>query len=207
MKINVIMRNFVLTIVILIFIYSYKISFSKQDYLKIYQNGAPNYKKNYNELKKNYELMLENYDFIPAEIINLSIKKVNNLFLVNKGSSDNVQNNSFIVNEDGLVGEIVKVYKNVSIVRLITSKYTNIPVEINNCFGTLRVKNNKYIVSDLINCSDVKKGDPVFTSKYNYSSSNILIGSINKINNNNLYIKYSFNPYKLRYVGIINDSH
>ena len=207
MKIDHIIRNFVLSFAILIFIYSYKISFSECNYFKMFQKTIPNYEENYKSLKNNYELIRENYSFIPAEVINASVKKINNLFLINRGSEDNIKNNSFVVNEDGLVGEVIKVFNKYSVVRLITSNDTNIPVEINNCYGTLKVKRNKYYVDDLINCDDVKKDDPVFTSKYNYSSSNILIGKISKTNNNKLYIKYNLNPYKVRYVGVINDNN
>ena len=207
MKTNKIIINFIFTLIIIVFVYSYKIYFSSANMKKIYKDNIPSYEEKYNALKENYELLKENYDFIPAEIINLSVKKINNLFLINKGSNSRIKENSFVVNEDGLVGEIVKVYKKYSIARLITSNNTNISVEINDCYGTLKVKNNKYYVSDLINCGNVKKNDPVFTSKYNYSSSNILIGKINDIRDDKLYINYSFNPYKVRYVGVINDNN
>jgi len=185
----------------------YKISFTKNNFQKLAKNSIPKYEKEYREIKNTYDLLKENYTFTPAEIINLSIKKLNNLITINKGSNDGIKELSFVVNNDGLVGETIKVFKDFSIVRLIYSNKTNIAVEINECFGTLRVKNNKYYINDLINCSNVEKNDVVFTSKYNYSSSNIPVGKVKKIEKGKIYITFNVNPYKIRYLGVINDNN
>ncbi|MBO4601270.1 MAG: rod shape-determining protein MreC [Bacilli bacterium] len=165
----------------------------------------PKYQELYNELKNDYELMQEYYSFTPAEIINISFNKLNNIFLINKGLEDGISEKSFVVNNEGLVGEVVKTFKNYSVIRLIYSSKTKVAIETNDCYGTLNVKNKNMIINDLINCENVKTGDPVFTSKYNYSSSNILIGYISKVLNGTIYIKSVINPYKLKYVGVIND--
>ena len=185
----------------------YKISFTKNNFQKLTKNSTPKYEKEYKEIKNTYDLLKENYTFTPAEIINLSIKKLNNLIIINKGSNDGIKELSFVVNSDGLVGETIKVFKDFSIVRLIYSNKTNIAVEINECFGTLRVKNNKYYINDLINCSNVEKNDVVFTSKYNYSSSNIPVGKVKEIEKDKIYITFNVNPYKIRYLGVINDNN
>ena len=159
------------------------------------------YKEKYDEIVEDYELIKSNYEFIPAQIININNKKINNIAIINKGLKNNINENAFVVNNKGLIGEIVKVYKRYSIVRLINSNNSNIAVEINDCYGSL----NNHIVTDLINCNNVSINDTAYTSKYNYSSSNIKIGTVEKINKDKIFIKYSFNPYELRYVGVIND--
>ena len=207
MKMEKIVVNFIITTMLILCIFMYKISFTKSNFLKLSKRSTPEYKKEYEEIKNTYDLLKENYTFIPAEIINLSIKKLNNLIIINKGSNDGVKELSFVVNDDGLVGETIKVFKDFSIVRLIYSNKTNIAVEINECFGTLRVKNNKYYINDLINCSNVDKKDAVFTSKYNYSSSNIPVGKVKEIEKEKIYITFNVNPYKIRYLGVINDNN
>ena len=207
MKTEKIVVNFIITIVLILCIFMYKISFTKNNFQKLTKNSMPKYEKEYKEIKNTYDLLRENYTFTPAEIINLSIKKLNNLVIINKGSNDGIKELSFVVNSDGLVGETIKVFKDFSIVRLIYSNKTNIAVEINECFGTLRVKNNKYYINDLINCSNVEKNDAVFTSKYNYSSSNIPVGKVKEIEKEKIYITFNVNPYKIRYLGVINDNN
>lgn len=207
MKMEKIVVNFIITIVLILCIFMYKISFTKNNFQKLTKNSTPKYEKEYKEIKNTYDLLKENYTFTPAEIINLSIKKLNNLIIINKGSNDGIKELSFVVNSDGLVGETIKVFKDFSIVRLIYSNKTNIAVEINECFGTLRVRNNKYYINDLINCSNVEKNDAVFTSKYNYSSSNIPVGKVKEIEKDKIYITFNVNPYKIRYLGVINDNN
>ena len=61
------------------------------------------------------------------------------------------------------------------------------------------------VIDDLINCGEVAIGDAIFTSKYNYSSSNILIGTIKNFSSTKIFVKPSVNKYKINYVGVIND--
>lgn len=171
-----------------------------------FSNYQPNYLEELNMIKEEYDLLNQKYNYIPAEVINLSVNRTDKLFVINKGFINNVKNNSFVVNSDGLVGVVIKTYKRFSIVKSILSNDIVLPVEVNNCYGTITNKDNKIIVKDLINCNNVEIGDNVFTSKYNYSSSNILIGNIKKISKDNFEIKTIINPYKIKYVGVINDS-
>ena len=197
----------VITVLLILSLYSYKIHIKNDSYKHVFDHVNIEYKKLYEELKEDYDLTKESApNFIYAEVINLSLSKINNLILINKGSLDGVKEESFVVNKDGLIGIVKKVYNQSSVVRLITSPETTVAVETNECFGSLKVKNNNYIISDLINCEEIDINDSVFTSKYNYSSSNILIGTIKKIKDGKIYIKYAMNPYKIRFVGVISDN-
>ena len=167
----------------------------------------PSYYDEYINIKKEYNLLDEYYDYIPAEAINNFVLNKANFLLVNKGFKDGVSEKSFVVNSSGLVGTIVKVFNNYSIVRKISSHNTIIPIEINNCYGSLKVKNGLFIIDDLINCKGVEISDTVFTSKYNYSSSNIPVGYVTKIKDDYIYINPYVNEYKIRFVGIINDTN
>lgn len=177
--------------------------YRKTDEFNYYHsNNLINYKM-LKELQDEYNLLKENYSFVTAMVLDSSLNKADDLFIINRGSNDFVREKSFVVNEDGLVGIVVKVYNNYSIVRSIYSGKTKIAVEINNCYGTLNVKNKQFIVDDLINCSNVDIGDAIFTSKYNYSSSNILVGYIKSINTNFVSLTPAINPYKVKFVGVI----
>lgn len=196
-----------LSLILIMNIYLYKFNLkSNKNYNLMCLKNINNYKDNYEEMLKSYDLINDKFDFIPAKANNLSINKINNLFMLNKGKNDKVKENSFVVNEDGLVGIIKKVYNDKSLVKLISSNNTKISIETNECYGSLNVSKNKAVISDLVNCDNVEIGDLVYTSKYSYSASNILIGKIINIKNSKLYIKFSFNPYKIKYVGVINDS-
>jgi len=207
MKNRNIVTKFIFTIMLIVSIYLYKLSTFGTDKVDFMcQKYIPNYKDKYDELIKNYGLMSEKYEYIPAQVRFISLSKINNLVMINKGKNDGVSENSFVVNEEGLVGIVKKTFAKKSLVRLIISNDTRISIETNECYGSLNISNNKKEISDLVNCSGVEIGDLVYTSKYNSSGSNILIGKIVNIKNDKLYIDFSFNPYKLKYVGVISDS-
>jgi len=196
-----------LTIILISIIYIFKANIYLGNNLEIDKNILNlDYKKRYDEIKKNYDLLKEEFNFIPAQVTNLSINKINNLFMINKGTIDGVTNNSFVINSEGLVGIIKKSFKKKSLVELVTSGNIKLSIETNECYGTLIYKNKHGIIRDLVNCSGVSIGDNVYTSKYNYSDANILIGKIIKIEKDKLYIKYEINPYKIKYVGVISDN-
>lgn len=196
---------YILSFLLFLFLLNIYLPISK--YNKMYIKYAPDYRKKYQYLLENYELINDNYTFIPAEVINLSFMKINDLFLINKGLNNNVKENSYVVDEKGLVGVVRKSFNNYSIVQLKSSNNLKIAVEINDCYGTLVNKYNNSYVDDLINCTNVKVNDPVFTSKYSVSSSNILIGYVKKIKNNKIYIKFLSNPYTTKFVGVVYDEY
>ena len=199
-------KNIIFTILIIVFIYYFKLNVFSDSCNKFYLKYKPDYEKLYIDTINLYGYLDEYYEFIPAKVLHPSIYKINNVFLINKGSINNVKINSFVVNNDGFIGVVIKVYKNFSLVRLVSSDKLNLSVEINECYGTLSKKNNNYVVEDLVNCENIKVNDSVFTSKYSYSYTNVLVGHISKVEDDKLYINLSFNPYKIRYVGVINDN-
>ena len=156
-------------------------------------------------IKDEYDIINDNFDFIPAKVIDNYNGLIDNIFLINKGSNENIKNYSFVVNGDGLVGQIVKTFNHYSVVRLIFSSKTKIGIETNGCYVTLHIDNGNLVIDDLINCGEVAIGDAIFTSKYNYSSSNILIGTIKNFSSTKIFVKPSVNKYEINYVGVIND--
>lgn len=207
MKDKEIVKNIIITIILITFVITYSMSFYYPNYQKTYYQFSPNYEKEYKEITNTYEIIEQNYNYIPAEIINVSLNKINNLIVINKGIKDKVKNNAYVVDKDGLVGIVLKSYNNYAIVRTINSSKINIPVEINECFGTMKMSSNKLIIDDLVNCDDINVNDPIFTSKYSISMANIPIGNVKKINKNKIDVKYKVNPYKLKYVGVIYDNN
>lgn len=196
-----------LAFVMIVSIVVFEIAIFKPNYKKLENKYIPNYEKKYLELLNNYDFLKENYVFIPARVITLNNKKITNIFYIDKGKENNVLVNSYVVNSDGLVGIIQKVYDKFSIAKIISSSDINVAVEINDCYGTLKNIKNEMVVEDLINCQIVNPKDPVFTSKYSISSSNILIGYVKKVEKDKIIISNNLNPYKVKYVGVVYDSY
>ena len=187
--------------------YFYKLSFSKINYKKIMNSGLPKYEKLYHEIKNEYDLLSDKYDFIPAEVIHQNMNHINNIFIINQGKKHNIREKSFVINDKGLIGVVLKTFNDISIVKTIDSANTNISVEVDECYGTLKSIRGKLVIDDILKCPNVLLGDPVFTSKYNYSSSNIIIGYITDIKSDKYYVTPTVNKFEVRYVGVINDNN
>lgn len=201
------LRIFLLILFVIIMVLQVFMLDNNDRYKMMYKKYVPDLEKEYFETANHYDVIDENFEFIPAKVVSNYNGILNNIFIVNKGSIDGVNAKSFVINEEGLVGEIVKTFKAYSVVRFIFSNETKLSIEINGCYGTLYSKNNRLFINDLINCENVSINDSVFTSKYNYSSSNILVGYISEIDKDNISIKPAINKYKIKYVGIINDNY
>ena len=207
MSIKTFIKRIIYVMAFILLLFLFRVNYNNSYYNKLYDKYIPDYKLKYDELLDSYDLLKETYTFIPVEVINSSFLNTNGLIIINKGKNSNIQNHSYVVDKDGLVGIVRKVFNNYSVVSLKTSNNISIPIEIDDCYGTLRNKNNKGYVNDLINCDSVKINDPVFTSKYSVSSSNILVGYVKKIESGKIYVDYVSNPYKLKFVGVIYDKY
>lgn len=162
-------------------------TFSLNDYQEKTLNSLSNiYCEN---IKKDYEELLEANQFLITNNINAILTKVKfrniynykNSLTIYKGSGDNIVKGMLVLDENGLVGIIDKVYKNNSEVKLITNKDINISVKINNSYGILKLRDGKIIVTDLTLYDEINVDDEVYTSGIGNLLGNIFIGKVKNI--------------------------
>ena len=120
--------------------------------------------------------------------------------------NDDVKKNSYVTNDNRLIGIVDKVYKNKAIIKLITNKDFIMQVKINDCYGILKNDGNIY-VSSINNYCSVNVNDSVYTSNLGYSKENIYVGKIVKVVEdaneiNNKYIIDTVRLSDLYYVSI-----
>ena len=120
-----------------------------------------------------------------------------------------------IVNKDGLVGIIDKVYENYSTFKLLTTLNDNkISVKIKNnntqFYGTITsYKDNLFILEGITNYQDIALNSDVLTTGYGIFPSDLLIGKVIKIEDNKyntsklLYVESNVNFNELYYVSIL----
>jgi len=116
--------------------------------------------------------------------------------------------NDYVVNKQGLVGYVSKVYENYATVDLITSKSAIFQVKINECYGLLKFEKS-LVVTGINSYCKVNKGDLVYTSSLGFYNEKILVGSIkdikydeNKIENT-LLIEPAANLNELSYLLVL----
>jgi rod shape-determining protein MreC len=105
---------------------------------------------------------------ILGEILHMGRDPFSNVVVVNKGNNDGVEAGQAVVDADGVIGQISRVYPFSSEVTLITDKNLSIPIQIERnqlraiAFG--EGKNNTLDIPYLPTSVDIKVGDRLVTS-------------------------------------------
>mgnify|MGYP002708915316 CR=1 FL=1 len=161
----------------------------------------------YERLKELFELKDEYNDFptVAARIIAKDSGNWFNVFTINKGSNDGIQEDMNVIASGGLVGIVTSVGPNWATVRAIIDDYSNVSAEItstsDNCIiaGNLKlIDEGKISLVKLTDAEDkVTVGDKVVTSDIsNRFLPGILIGYVSEIgmDSNNLTKSGSITP-------------
>ena len=172
---------------------------------------------NINELKNLLELknIYSSYNIINATVIEKNKLYYFNNYTLDKGHDYNIKENMAIVNKDGLVGIIDKVYENYSTFKLLTTLNDNkiyVKIKNNNTqfYGTITsYKDNLFILEGITNYQDIALNSDVLTTGYGIFPSDLLIGKVIKIEDNKyntsklLYVESNVNFNELYYVSIL----
>lgn len=168
------------------------------------------------EVKVNFS----NYEVINASVVNRNVGYWYQTFTIDKGKNDGVENNSAVVTSKGLIGKIIKVTPNSSVVKLLTSagEMFQIAVLIENegesIFGILSgYKNNEFIITGLSYNKEIKENSIVTTSGLdNIFPSGLLIGEVVSSKKDDfdleqiVYVKPSSSFDDINYVSILKRS-
>lgn len=176
--------------------------------------------KENNDLKKLLELQQKNENFFLTEVTNHNMAFWYNKIEINAKNKE-VKNKSAIINSDGLIGFVSKTSKNVSEVNLITSVDENNMIsvaiksnekDINGVLKSFDKKTGLFKVVDVIDKTEIKKGDKVVLKGYDKTSYNgLLVGEVYKqeISNYGLtktvWVKSNVDFNNLMYVAVIGE--
>jgi len=158
------------------------------------------------------------YTYIFTKVINNSIYKKQNYITLDKGLNQGIKKDFGVISPKGIVGVVVAVSKNYSLVVSILNDRIGISAKIkkNNQFGSVQWNKNDYRIASLTeipNHINISKGDTIVSSGFSsIFPPDINIGTINKFNinkSNNFYeidIKLSTDFKSLYYVYVIDNS-
>lgn len=130
-------------------------------------------KQAYNELKKENQELKEIIEFrfnypekiIPAEVERRTPEEINLSFHIDKGSSDGIEKNAAVISFYGVVGKVLKLGKNTSVVQ--TLKNYNSAISVRNTRSRIEgiLKwNKKFFIEGVPQYADLKEGDTLVTS-------------------------------------------
>jgi rod shape-determining protein MreC len=183
-------RKYLLLIILIICflarekVYEYLIKL--EDFTKIEDNIKSIKSDNENnlalELNNAYNYnFLTNYNLEYSKVLYRDIYNLKNEITIYKGKNNNIKENNLVINDLGLVGVVIKVNENSSVVRLLTNSKTNISVKIGDYYGILKYQDNKLVVEGINNKSNISIGDEVKTSDIAILPENILIGYVTNL--------------------------
>ena len=177
--------------------------------------GKLNTLKSENEnLHKILNSDLNKFNILPAKVLVGDINGTDGVFIINRGSNDNIKvNMNVIVPENVLVGRVIEVFKNYSKVESIHSINTNLSVLSleKNFLALLKKDNNGSLSLKFYSDNSVFNNDDIFiTSSENKDFiAGLFVGKVKSVKNTaltnqkNVSIDLFFEPSKLRNVFVI----
>ncbi|MRJ07526.1 rod shape-determining protein MreC [Ornithobacterium rhinotracheale] len=128
------------------------------------------------ELKKSPETILvqdslnpHTYTYMPAQVVDYSLRKRDNYFLINKGRADGVKEDMAVLSSDGLVGAVLSTSEHYASVLSILHSKTNIKAKVKNLdyFGIIQWPGEDHRIlalTEIPKYLNVKVGDTVVTA-------------------------------------------
>ncbi|MBO7119505.1 MAG: rod shape-determining protein MreC [Bacteroidaceae bacterium] len=167
--------------------------------------------------QKALEHQLEGMTLIPAQIIDNSVRKRDNMLVINAGSEEGVAPEMGVVNGTGIVGIVSAVTPHHALVMSILHSRSSISCRLRGTeyFGYLKWKGGKPLrayMDDVPRHAHIKKGDAVETSGFSaVFPAGIFLGKVAEINNSSdglayeLEILLSTDLANIRHVNVIAD--
>ena len=155
--------------------------------------------------------------FISAQVIDNSVRKRDNMLVLNVGSGDGVQPEMGVVSGTGVVGIVSKVTPHHALVMSILNSHSSISCRLRGSeyFGYLKWKGGNPLqayMDDVPRHAHIKKGDIVETSGFSaVFPAGIFLGKVSRIKNSSdglayeLEILLSTDLANLRHVNVINN--
>ena len=168
--------------------------------------------------QKTQEETLRDMTLIPAQIVDNSVRKRDNMLVINVGSDDGVAPEMGVVSGTGVVGIVSAVTQHHALVMSILNSHSSISCRLRGTeyFGYLKWKGGKPLrayMDDVPRHAHIQKGDVIETSGFSsVFPAGIFLGKVAEIKNSSdglayeLEILLSTDIANLRHVNVI-DNH
>ena len=153
--------------------------------------------------------------YLPAKVISTSVNSQNNYLMLHRGSDQGVAVNMAVVGPDGVIGTVVNVSRNMSVVMSLLHRQSKIVAVLKKGSGFGEVvwdgKNPAFVQAIKIpKTVTVNKGDSVVTSQYSdkYPPGH-LIGIVEKVEDDkgtstyNLTLRTATNFYNVQHAFVV----
>lgn len=124
------------------------------------------------------------YSYLPARVINNSIRQKNNYITLSRGSDDGIKKGMGVIGPQGIVGIVLNVSPHFSTIQSLLHNDTRISAELvgSHAFGSLiwgeEYDSRRAILRDIPNHVEVRKGEKIVTSGYSLFPPGVQIGEV-----------------------------
>lgn len=136
----------------------------------ILRQSLKNLKQNPAQVLANQDSLVQHtYTYMSAQVVDYSLRKRDNYFLINKGRADGVKEDMAVLAPDGLVGAVLSTSEHYASVLSILHSKTNIKAKVKNLdyFGIIQWPGENHRILSLTEIPkylNVKVGDTVVTA-------------------------------------------
>ncbi len=155
------------------------------------------------DIKKVYS----SYDVVFSTVIMENV--ISSSFTIDKGKSSSIKKGDAVITNDGILGIVDVLYDNSAVVKLLSTKNTNLSIKVNDIYGALSYDHdNIFVINDIKTSFEVKIGDKVYTTGMGNLPSGILVGTVKEIKEDNygisniLFVEGAYFN-NTRYVGVL----
>lgn len=139
----------------------------------------------------NYKLSATQFDLMPAQVIGRNMDTWTHVIIINKGTSDGVQNNMPVVTAKGLVGRVVEASPEASKVQLILDPRSSVGTLVqrheSRVAGIVQGNMDDAMSPQMVNIprnSDIVEGDTIVTSGFGgIYPKGIMVGTVASLRN------------------------
>jgi len=125
------------------------------------------------------------YKLIACDVVNKSSVQMRNFVTVNKGEADGIKVGMAVCSEAGLVGSVIGISNNFSMIELLNNRNVRIPAVLSGTQteGILRWEGDEYLyLHNIPKAIEVKIGEVVTTSLHsNRYPHNLMIGKVERV--------------------------
>lgn len=148
------------------------------------------------ELQKllNIKTVLADYEITNASVISRSLASWFDTLIIDKGAKDGIEEGMCVTNSVALVGTVIEVMEDSSVVRLITNSQNKVSAKImgsETIYGLIYEYNNNYLTMKGLKNTNIEIGSEVVTTGMSYIyPAGIYIGKVKEVN----YDEYGLTP-------------
>ena len=153
-------------------------------------------KNSIEELKKltDIKTVLAEFEVINASVISRSLVGWFNTLVIDKGSILGIEEGDCVTNNEALIGTVIEVMPNTSVVRLITNNQNKVSAKIigsETIYGLIYEYKNGYLTMKGLKNTNIEIGSKVVTTGMSYIyPAGIYIGEVNNVT----YDKFELTP-------------